>query len=557
MIHIQKTKSKHLLFFSLFVLIGLGGIYLIRWTAEDDVIIVTAHGAAGQVSGSLFQIEYGSNNLLIDIGIFYPDGVGTYEERQLNADKENQYLPLNARSVDAVILTHAHLDHIGRLPLLIRQGFTGRIFLTDATRKLLDIMLVSQIRYENNVRNWEYSINSVREGTTGKFVTAHWNNCQWQGRISHRNKRTYRGTISNAEKQIGIQLSPCNVCAADALKSLYERISFVPLAYDELLSISRNVDLMLVDAGHIPGSASVFLRMNNDQKSSVSLLFSGDIGNSNSILQYGPEPAPPADHIWVETTYGGVVRDFDLESEIRKFQEDIARVVSGGGLAWIPAFALDRTQNVLFVIEDGMERGIIPRETRVMVPSPMANQFTRKYLQEFTRPTNWFKSDIYERSRIFPEHEARLVDEFERPTILITTSGMMDAAFSLALIRDLLTRSTTTVFIVGYQDPDTPGGQLLSGREIEWDGLKIEVSADVGRYGFFSAHADARETVEWLSNQNRSETNIYLIHGDKSSLDAQMHYLEEHDFLNVMIPARGEKIVIPVTRQGRSYGKTE
>ena len=548
MTHTKNAKFRFLVLFSLVFIFGTSGIYLTRWTAKDDIIIVTAHGAAGQVSGSLFHIEYGSNSILVDIGLFYPDGEGTYEERQLLAEKENRYLPVDARSVDAVILTHAHLDHIGRLPMLIRKGFSGRIFLTDATRNLLDIMLLSQIRYENNVRNWEYSVNSVREGSTGKFVTAHWNICQWQSRISQRNKRTYRGTILNAENRIGIQLSPCNVCAADALKILYDRVIFVSLEYDELFSINRNVDIMLVDAGHIPGSASVLLRMNNDQNSSVRLLLSGDIGSSNSILQYGPEPVPPADHIWVEATYGGAIRDFDLDSEIRKFQEDIARVVSGGGLAWIPAFALDRTQKVLYIIEDGMEKGIIPSETRVMVPSPTANQFTRKYLQEFERPTNWFKSDIYERSRIFPKHGTRLVDEFDMPTILITTSGMMDSAFSLGLIRDLLIRPTTTVFIVGYQDPDTPGGQLLSGSKIEWEDMKIHVSANVERYGFFSAHADARETVEWLSNQNRYETNIYLIHGDKSSLEAQRYYLEENDFLNVMIPARGEKIVIPVTR---------
>lgn len=119
MTHTKNAKFRFLVLFSLVFIFGTSGIYLTRWTAKDDIIIVTAHGAAGQVSGSLFHIEYGSNSILVDIGLFYPDGEGTYEERQLLAEKENRYLPVDARSVDAVILTHAHLDHIGRLPMLI------------------------------------------------------------------------------------------------------------------------------------------------------------------------------------------------------------------------------------------------------------------------------------------------------------------------------------------------------------------------------------------------------------------------------------------------------
>lgn len=543
-------RSHLILFFSPVFLLSICGFSPPDKTTEADAntVIVTAHGAAGEVSGSLFHIEHNGLSLFVDIGLFYPDGEGSAQERQRRAEEKNRALPVDAQSVDAVILTHAHLDHTGRLLPLISEGFRGKVYLTKATQTLMDILFISQIRFENNTREWEYSIHSIREGSAGKYVTAHWNGCHWQGRISQHNRRSYHGTLSEAPDHIGLSLSPCRVCASDRLKNLYNQVTFVPLAYDEPLSINNHIALTLFDAGHIPGSASVLLSIESASDDGVNLLFSGDIGTSYGLLQEGPQPAPPADHLWVETTYGGSVRTEEHKTEIAQFQEDIARTLSGGGVAWIPAFALDRTQKVLFVIEEGKRKGLIPRGTRIIVPSPTANQFTGKYQQEYEAPTSWFKPEIYSRETLFPSYETRLPESFDEPVILITTSGMMDSAFSSSLLQELLPKPDTGVFIVGYQAPDTPGGQLLKGGPVRWEEMHINVRADVERYGFFSAHADARETVHWLSNQSREDTYIHLIHGDEPSLQAQKEYLLEEGFQKISIPSHGESIIIELTR---------
>jgi metallo-beta-lactamase family protein len=245
----------------------------------------------------------------------------------------------------------------------------------------------------------------------------------------------------------------------------------------------------------------------------------------------------------METTYGNTKRSIDAMMEFKRFKQEVADVVKKGGIAWIPAFALDRTQKVLYLISKAKKEGIIPENIPIFCPSPTAANITNIYQSELDKKEGWFKSDLYQESNVFAYHQQKLPKEIPQPSILVTTSGMMDAAFSDNLSQTLLPNALITVFLVGYQDPGTPGGQLKAGQtSVQWDGKQIEVNANVRDFKVFSAHADAQDLEKWLSNQNKQTTKIYLVHGEKSALFAQKKSLENLGFQNVKVPHEGEEL---------------
>ena len=514
--------------------------------SQESNLQVTLYGAAEKVSGSMTLVTSGNFDLLIDAGLYYPEGEGSYNERSEVADRLNATIPINASDIDAVALTHAHLDHIGRLPLLISEGFIGDLFLTNGTYKLLNVMLDMQIRYDDLPRKWVYSINSVRTNSENEqYVRAHWNHCQWQQRIAVRNMREYRGKRSESMEHIGIDLSPCQECAQNALRELLSKINIVQLGYGEEYSLDAYKTIRLLDAAHIPGAASVYVTFKNNRGSEKRLLFSGDIGKTRNVLQHGLTPAPPADLIWIENTYGGVVGDTDLVAEIAEFQTHLAESLRDGGVAWIPAFALDRTQQVLYLIQDAKQKNIIGKDTPVFTPSPSAALITNLYIAELENKSGWFKDEVYDLEYPFAYHHRRMPETIPESSIIITTSGMMESVFSSSLLNELLPETSTTVFTVGYQDPDTPGGQLRSDRdEILWDGESISVNAKHLSFSLFSGHADALELEYWLSNQNRTDARIFLMHGELELLELQKSRFKQEGYKNVEIPIYGQTFEI-------------
>jgi metallo-beta-lactamase family protein len=501
---------------------------------------VTVFGAAEQVSGSMTLMEVSGKKILIDCGLFYPDdGDGSLANRQEAADDKNEALPIKAESLDAVIITHAHLDHIGRVPLLVESGFNGKIFCTQATKDILDVMLISQIRYDNRERNWVFSKSSIKTGQDGHpYVTAHWNNCKWQKNIKQTNLQIYKGHRTDAEEKFEVQFSPCKLCAENTLAKIIPHLSVRD--FDIPFDIDPGLKVTYLYSGHIPGSASVLLEVNPGEGNPKKLLFSGDLGNSVGLLQNGPAPAPEVDALWVESTYGGISREIDAEEELVRFRKDIADALNNDGIAWIPAFALDRTQKILFEISEAKKSGIIPDHVQVFCPSPSAHEISKHYIEELKNKQNWFKPEIYLKDNVFSAYSREFLNEIPRPAILITTSGMMDAAYSAMLGKKLLPDSSVTVFLVGYQDPGTPGGQIKSGQKfVEWKDEEITVNARVNDYKSFSAHPDARELEEWLSRQNKETTAIFLVHGNLPALEAQKNLLESIGFKNVIIPKEG------------------
>jgi metallo-beta-lactamase family protein len=251
---------------------------------------------------------------MIDCGSSAPEREGEKEDRPGPDAKQPAALPVDAASVAAVFLTHAHSDHVGRLPLLVEAGFRGPIYLTDATAELLPLMLRMQVRYdEARPRNWAWSKQAYERARSGERpVTVHWHaDCPYRGAISRENLDLARLSLGEltarfARQDPAVDASLCRRCGEAEVASIVALCRRV--GYDKPMEVAQDVSVTMLYAGHIPGSASVFFEVRVGEKKRR-VLFSGDVGNDLSPLFAGPRPAPDVDAVFVETTYGPTLRD--------------------------------------------------------------------------------------------------------------------------------------------------------------------------------------------------------------------------------------------------------
>jgi len=495
---------------------------------------VTLYGGAESVSGSLAFVETGSAKVFVDCGAFYegdlPPGIESLASANLSFPRD---LP------DAVLITHAHLDHIGRLPELSRRGFDGKIYLTEATARLAVPMLEMALRYEGHIeREWVWSLKQYERTKEWGYFKAHWNPiCKYGQMVKGKNKKTFTGTIHDLEKTTGLEVSPCKVCAIEEVKGITER--FVTVSYGERTRIARGLHATFLQAGHIPGSASIFIEIGRLGKT-TRVLFSGDLGNDFSRLQRGPPPAPEADFVFVESTYGAARSGIDPLTELERFHQETSERISNQGIVWIPVFALDRTQKILYEIESLKKEGKIPKDTPVYCPSPLAKEITGIYHENKSR--GWFKDSVSKTEDPFGWERGTLKfrlprgEEKMRPHILVTTSGMMDQAYSRSLLDELLPRNDVSLLIVGYQSEGTPGRKIEEGaRFLEVDGRSIPVRAKVIKFHCFSGHASAEQIDRWLKYIDK-DVPLFLVHGEPESLKARQKDLVEKGHSDVKIP---------------------
>lgn len=449
-------------------------------------------GAAGTVTGSKFLVELDGSQVLVDAGLFQ----GTKELRLRNWDR----VPVDTAALDAVVLTHAHLDHCGHLPLLRQAGYRGPIHATAGTIGLVAIVLPDS-------------------GHLLEEEAAHANRHGWS------KHRPALPLYTEDE-------------ALDTLEQLVE------LGLHERRELAPGVTTELARAGHILGSAIVRLELGG-----TSITFSGDLGRPVHPVLRPPEPIGDTDWIVIESTYGD--RRHDEEHAVRQLRDVITRTVERGGTVVIPAFAVDRTEVLLHHLGHLHDRGELPL-VPVYVDSPMALAALAVYRDAiadrsdevreatFHDPTPFLEDRVTE---VFDPEASKAVTASDEPKIIISASGMAAGGRVVHHLVRFLPDPASSVVLVGFQAEGTRGRALLDGaRELKMLGQYVRVRADVVGLSSFSVHADADELMAWLRTAAREPRGVFVVHGEPAAAQALHDRIEDELDWTAVVPAHGEQV---------------
>ncbi|MBE0533957.1 MAG: MBL fold metallo-hydrolase [Rhodospirillales bacterium] len=433
-------------------------------------------GAARTVTGSCYHVSIPGFRFLVDCGMFQ----GTKTIRELNYGD----FPFDAKAVDAVFLTHAHIDHTGLLPKLLKRGFTGPIFATEATRDLLTYMLPDS----GHIQEFEVK------------------------RINQRNRRRDLPPIFPIyTKEDGVRAA--------------EGIRYVPM--EDWFDAGPGVRVRYWNAGHILGSASVEFELgtgaNGGERKRI--LFSGDIGPDQKTLQSNPQGPKNLDYLVVESTYGDRDRS-DLSPEARRgaLKAEIDAAVTSGGNILIPAFAVERTQELLFDLGTLMDNRQIP-DIQIYLDSPLAIRATEVFekhsghmegvngvAKPFRHPSIRFIQTV---------EESMALETVRSGAVIMSASGMCDAGRIRHHLLNNLSNPKATVLFVGYQAPGTLGSLILDGaKKVRIHGQEVSVKARIRSVDFYSAHADREQLVDWIRERFPITGGIFLSHGEQSVIEA-------------------------------------
>ncbi len=516
-------------------------------------LTVTVHGGAGRVGGSCASVQSSEAHVIVDCG-----ALGSDDDDARGAAGATEGFPFDVSAIDAVCLTHAHQDHAGRVPELVAAGFRGPIYMTEATRELLRISWKSQITYDKKTtRDWRWS-----ERKKNQQIYIHWRtNCTWSQRISAHNLHQFKGTYPAVLKELTTpkhptrRVFPCGACREAEVEDLMTRVTCVEFGATNQI---KDLSVVFSPTKHLPGASAIRLA---DKEASC--LFSGDLGTRRSHCVKEVPPGEKADAVFVESTYGAScdVLLRETEAEYRRFRQLIGETVQKDGIAWVPAFALDRSQRVLLEIKRGMDAGEIPSDVPIYMLSPSARENTALYASH----PEWFDvRDVAQlgagQMRLRPSLGKKDPTKLTR-AILLTTSGMMDTASSYSLLPSLAPRTDVTVCLVGYQAPGTPGFKLVKGAKelsifVKGKKTTVPVACTVKRFSCFSGHGDAREIDLWLANNLKSK--IYLVHGGDDALAARREDLATRLGCDVSVVKPGEKLtILPRARQESHTSKKE
>jgi metallo-beta-lactamase family protein len=463
---------------------------------------LTFFGAISGVTGSLYLLETGGKKFLLECGLIQ----GSYEEEQLN----EKPFPFDPASIDAVILSHAHLDHSGRLPKLVSDGFKGPIYMTDPSFDLLEIMLKDAAFLSMRDAEWE----NKRRRRAGKDEI----------------EPLY--TIEDVERTL-------TLCQG--------------LPYATPQQIQNGLQLRFLDAGHILGSAIVELTITEEGKSRR-LVFSGDLGNSCAALLRDPVTVEQADVLLMESTYGD--RDHrPMDATLDEFRDIIIKASESGGNILIPAFAVGRTQEIIFRLGEFYQEGILNHQA-VYLDSPMAIATTEVY-HRYQHIFNYEDKAALRDARSTSLHTYLPVLRYSRTTeesiainkitdgaIIIAGSGMCTGGRIKHHLKHNLWRRHAHVIIVGYQAIGTPGRALVDGaKRLRVAGEEVVVNATIHTLGGFSAHAGQQQLLDWIGAFHKPKPHTYLIHGESEAKKALQHKLHAMD-IQAEIPNLGQSIHI-------------
>lgn len=456
---------------------------------------LTFLGATHEVTGSCFYLEACGKHILIDCGM--EQGKDAFE---------NQEIPIPSAQMDAVLLTHAHMDHSGKLPLLYSEGFRGAIHTTGATSELCDIML--------------------RDSAHIQMAEAEWKNRK--GKRSGDYESTPIYTMEDALNTIRL---------------------FVPHDYNDRFTLYDGIDVRFIDVGHLLGSASIELWI-TEEGVTKKLVFSGDIGNLNQPLINDPTYITEADYVIMESTYGDRNHE-PMPDYVAELSEIIQKTLDRGGNLVIPAFAVGRTQMLLYFIRKIKEDRLVKGHGyfKVYVDSPLAVEAT----QIFSKNIGYFDKDAMElikqginpieffglRTSITSE-ESKAINFDEEPKVIISASGMCDAGRIRHHLKHNLWRKESTILFVGYQSEGTLGRHLLDGAtEVKLFGETIAVSAEIRKLGGSSGHADRDGLLKWLKAFEKKPQRVFVVHGDDQVCEQFTAYIRDELGYNAVDPYSG------------------
>jgi metallo-beta-lactamase family protein len=461
---------------------------------------VTFWGAARTVTGSMHLVEVNGKKLLLDCGL--------YQGRRGEAFQRNRQFPFAPKDIQAVVLSHAHIDHCGNLPNLVRQGFKGPIYCTPATRDLIAIMLADSAKIQEEDADY----------------------------LNHKRKA--------GEPVIEPLYRPADVQPAVNLAQT--------ISYGREQEIFAGVRFRFLDAGHLLGSAMVSLHIQNESREQT-LAFTGDLGRKSLPILRDPEPVPPADFVISESTYGGRTHP-PPEQLAESLGEVVRRTSARAGMVLIPAFSVGRTQAVVYALHQLMQAGKLP-DLPIFVDSPLATNATdvfRRHPECFDQETAALLQkdlDVFGQRRVHyvqSVEESKKLNQRTEPCVIIAASGMCENGRILHHLKNRVEDPRTTIAIAGFQAPNTLGRRLVEKRaEIRIFNQTLKLRAEVVTMNGFSSHADHPELMAALLPLAPKAKQVCLVHGDLEPAEALAKDMRGHGFVQVAIPERGQIINLP------------
>lgn len=457
--------------------------------------LITFWGATRTVTGSMHQLSANGKELLLDCGLF--------QGHRAESHQRNREFPFRAKKIDAVILSHAHIDHCGNLPNLIRRGFSGPIYCTPATRALAAVMLgdAAKIQEED---------------------------------ASYLNHRRAKGEP---------KIEPI-YDSRDVFRTLH-RLQAV--RYGARFAVGKGIEATFTDAGHLLGSAMVGIRI-DCLRGVRRLTFTGDLGRKGLPILRDPDPVPPCDLLISESTYGGHTHE-PVDETADRLGEVVRRTMEKGGKVLIPAFAVGRTQAVVYFLHQLIGLGKLPA-IPIYVDSPMAARATEvfrahpEYFDDETKALLVKYPDLFGAKNvryIESVHESVELNGRREPCIIIAASGMCEAGRVLHHLKHTLADARNTVLIAGYQAKDTLGRRLVERRpEVRVLGRMVSVKAEIVVLNGLSSHADHPELLQMLGPLAETTERVRLVHGEPDRASALAEGLRMIGFKDVGIPDRGE-----------------